>query len=46
MPEYRAYLIGLDGHFINAVEFDCRDDISTAAEAQQRQRPRRGALEP
>jgi hypothetical protein len=33
MPEYRANLIGLDGHFINAVEFDCRDDIS--AEAQQ-----------
>ena len=35
MPEYRAYLIGLDGHFINVVEFDCRDDISAAAEAQQ-----------
>jgi hypothetical protein len=34
VPEYRAYLIGLNGHFIKVIQFDCRDDISAAVEAQ------------
>jgi hypothetical protein len=35
MPEYRAYFIGLDGHFIKAVELDYSDDSSAAEAAQQ-----------
>ena len=26
MAEYRAYIIGIDGHFIRAVEVVCPDD--------------------
>jgi hypothetical protein len=26
MAEYRAYLIGIDGHFLRAVELVCPDD--------------------
>jgi hypothetical protein len=26
MPEYRVYIIGSDGHFVNSVELDCADD--------------------
>ena len=26
MPEYRAYLIGLEGHFIRFVSLECVDD--------------------
>jgi hypothetical protein len=35
MPEYRAYLIGQDGHFIREVALDYPDDISAAAAAQR-----------
>ena len=35
MSEYRALFIGLDGHFIEAVELDYPDDISAAEAAQQ-----------
>jgi hypothetical protein len=35
MPEYRACLIGQDGHFIREVALDCPDDISAAAAAQR-----------
>jgi hypothetical protein len=26
MPGYRAYIIGIDGHFLRAVELVCPDD--------------------
>jgi hypothetical protein len=35
MPDYRAYIIGLDGHFKNAVALDCADD-SAAIESAKR----------
>ena len=35
MADYRAYIIGADGHFIRAVEFVCPDD-ETAKEYARR----------
>ena len=35
MPEYRAYIIGSDGHFYNSVELDCVDDDAAMVEAKQ-----------
>jgi hypothetical protein len=35
MADYRAYIIGADGHFIRAVEFVCPDD-DTAKEYARR----------
>jgi hypothetical protein len=35
MAEYRAYIIGDDGHFIRAVDLICRDDETAINEAQQ-----------
>jgi hypothetical protein len=32
--QYRAYLIGDDGHFIRAVDFDCADDNAARAAAE------------
>jgi hypothetical protein len=26
MPNYRAYMVGADGHIINRIEFTCADD--------------------
>jgi hypothetical protein len=26
MPDYRAYIIGQDGHFTKAIGLDCDDD--------------------
>jgi hypothetical protein len=26
MPDYRAYIIGPDGHFYDSVDLDCADD--------------------
>ena len=35
MPDYRAYIIGRDGHFEKAIEIVCADD-SAAIEAAKR----------
>ena len=35
MPEYRAYLIGSDGHFQQAVPLDCADDDAAKQAAEQ-----------
>jgi hypothetical protein len=45
-PEYRAYQVGLDGHFIGFEPLVCRDDSeATEKGSAPRQRPRRRALE-
>jgi hypothetical protein len=33
MPDYRAYVIGADGHFIDAVALNCEDDAAANAQA-------------
>jgi hypothetical protein len=35
MAEYRAYIIGVDGHFIRAVELVCPDDETAKEYAKQ-----------
>jgi hypothetical protein len=35
MAEYRAYIIGTDGHFIKAVDLDCADDEIALQQARQ-----------
>ena len=35
MPEYRAFIIGLDGRIIKAHELDCPDDLSATDAARQ-----------
>jgi hypothetical protein len=35
MPDYRAYLIGSDGHFYKAVVLDEPDDAAAIAAAKQ-----------
>ena len=35
MPEYRAYIIGHDGHFKEAVALVCPDDDSAKEKAKQ-----------
>jgi hypothetical protein len=35
MPDYRAYIIGLDGRIQKAVELDCWDDEAAIERAQQ-----------
>jgi hypothetical protein len=35
MAEYRAYIVGVDGHFIRAVELVCPDDDSAKDYAKQ-----------
>ncbi|MEA2864641.1 MAG: hypothetical protein QOC84_2597 [Bradyrhizobium sp.] len=35
MAEYRAYLIGSDGHFVRAVELLCPDDDTAKEYAKQ-----------
>jgi hypothetical protein len=35
MAEYRAYIIGTDGHFVRAVELLCPDDDIAKEYAQQ-----------
>jgi hypothetical protein len=34
MPEYRAYFIGSDGHFYDAVHLVCRDDADAIEKAK------------
>jgi hypothetical protein len=33
MPEYRAYILGSDGHFLDAVELTCHDDEAAIKQA-------------
>jgi hypothetical protein len=33
MPEYRAYIVGSDGHFLDAVELTCDDDEAAIKQA-------------
>jgi hypothetical protein len=35
MPGYRAYVVGSDGHFINAFELECADDTEAMERAKQ-----------
>jgi hypothetical protein len=35
VPEYRAYLIGTDGHFVDAIPFVCVDDAEAAGKAER-----------
>ena len=35
MSQYRAYVIGKDGHFEKAVELDCADDQAAQEYAKQ-----------
>jgi hypothetical protein len=35
MPYYRAYIIGQDGHFEEAISLDCRDDTTAVESAKQ-----------
>ena len=35
MPDYRAYMIGTDGHFHSAVHLDCADDAEAKKKAEQ-----------
>ena len=34
MPEYRAYIVGADGHFIEALDLICKDDQAATEQAQ------------
>jgi hypothetical protein len=34
MPEYRAYIVGSDGHFLEAVELICDDDEAAIKQAE------------
>jgi hypothetical protein len=33
--EYRAYRVGIDGHFIDAIGFECKDDEAAVEHAKQ-----------
>jgi hypothetical protein len=35
MPYYRAYIIGQDGHFKEAISIDCADDTTAVESAKQ-----------
>jgi hypothetical protein len=35
MPYYRAYIIGQDGQFIEAINLDCADDAAAVESAKQ-----------
>jgi hypothetical protein len=35
MPDYRAYLIGSDGHFAEAIPLECADDDEAKKQAEQ-----------
>jgi hypothetical protein len=35
MPDYRVYVIGSDGHFLRAIQLDCRDDAAAIESAKQ-----------
>ena len=35
MSDYRIYVIGDDGHFVRAIQLDCRDDHAAIESAKQ-----------
>ena len=35
MAEYRAYIVGIDGHFLRAVQLACPDDETAKEYAKQ-----------
>ena len=35
MPDYRAYVVGSDGHFINVVALECGDNAEAVEHAKQ-----------
>jgi hypothetical protein len=35
LADYRAYIVGDDGHFVNFEGFACRDDSEAIAKAKQ-----------
>ena len=35
MPEYRVYIVGLHGHFVDAVLLECADDSEAMEQAKQ-----------
>jgi hypothetical protein len=35
MPEYRAFIVGRDGHFQSAIEMVCPNDIEAIKRAKQ-----------
>jgi hypothetical protein len=35
MPEYRAYIIGQDGHFQSSVNLECADDAEASEAAKK-----------
>jgi hypothetical protein len=35
MGDYRVYVIGVDGHFLRAIQLDCRDDSAAIESAKQ-----------
>lgn len=35
MPDYRAFLVGRDGHFQKAIEFEAIDDVAAIKHARQ-----------
>jgi hypothetical protein len=34
MPDYRAYIIGLDGHFFSALDLKCANDTDATEQAK------------
>jgi hypothetical protein len=44
MEHYRAYLIGLDGHFLKVVDIVTENDETASQRAPTCRRPRRGAM--
>jgi hypothetical protein len=35
VPHYRAYIIGRDGHFVEAINLDCEHDAAAVESAKQ-----------
>jgi len=35
MSDYRVYVIGSDGHFIEAIQLNCQDDTAAIESAKQ-----------
>jgi hypothetical protein len=35
MSDYRVYVIGIDGHFVRAIQLDCADDNAAIESAKQ-----------
>ena len=35
MPDYRVYMVGSDGHFVNVVPLECADDEEAKTKAEQ-----------